>query len=276
MLERIAKLIALAENASTVAEAEAAFAKAQELASRHSIDLEVARQAAAPKERETPIMRVVRIGEKGKRSNPVLINLFSSIGSANDVQILIAHNSTFVEAYGLPSDIDTVEALWASLAITMTRFADAHVKDKNAPWRSETYEEYNRYTWGYEVKKVTGQGARRSFCDGFTGRIGTRLRQARDTSIQEADRHFHDEAVAAGEIEGGSDNLPSSMALVLKDKRKEVDEFMDADYKRRWGNRKAGAWRGGRSSGTSSSSSRSAGRDAADRASLSSRRGIAS
>jgi Protein of unknown function (DUF2786) len=266
MIERIAKLIALAEAASTVEEAEAAFAKAQAIASKYAIDLEVARQQAAPKARQTPVTRTVRIGEKGKRSNAPLILLFTTIGSANDVHCLIAHNSTFVEASGFPSDLDNVEAIWSSLAVVMTRFADAHVKDKNAAWRSET--DYDWHTG--ECKPVTGQGARRSFNEGFTWRIGDRLRDARKESIQEADTAHADDLA----LDGGSENLPVSMALVLKDKSAEVEAHQWAEYERKYGKRRAGSWRGGQSSGTRSSSSNSAGAAAADRASLQGRRAV--
>jgi hypothetical protein len=272
MIERIAKLIALAESASTVEEAEAAFAKAQQLASKYAIDLEVARQQAAPKARQTPITRTIRIGEKGKRANASLIELFTTIGSANDVHCLIAHNSTWVEAHGMPSDLDNTEALWSSLAATMTRFADAHVRDKNAPWRSETvYVPSNDYYRSGEFKPVSGQGARKSFNEGFTWRISARLREARKASIEEAD-HFHAEQHAA--IENGSDNLPSSMALVLKDKSTEVKAHMWAEYERKYGKRRPGSWRGGRSNGTRSSSANAAGASAADRASLQGRKAV--
>jgi Protein of unknown function (DUF2786) len=267
MIERIAKLIALAENAATAEEAEAAFQKAQQLASKYAIDLEVARRQAAPKAREVPVTRTIRIGEKGKRSNAMLILLFSTIGRANDVRCLIATDSTFVEASGFPSDLDTVEALWSSLAAAMTRFADALVRDKSAAWRSET-----TYDWHTgEPKAVSAQGARRSFCEGFMYRIGERLQEARKASIQEAD-HFHAEQIASGAVEAA--NLPSSMALALKDKGAEVEAHQWAQFERKYGKRRPGSWKGGRSSGTYSTSASSAGRAAADRASLSGRRAV--
>jgi hypothetical protein len=271
MIDRIAKLIALAESASTVAEAEAAFAKAQGLASKYAIDIEMARLQAAPKERQSPVSRTVRIGEKGKRANANLVLLFTAIGRANDVRCLIAVDSTFVSAHGFPSDLDTTEALWSSLAVTMTRFADALVKDKGAAWRSETvYVPSSDYYRHGEYKPVSAQGARKSFCDGFLHRIEERLQEARKASIQEAD-HFHrDQAVAAGSAE----NLPVGMALVLKDKGAEVEAHMWSAYAAKYGKRKPGSWKGGSSSARHSSSAHDAGRAAADRASLSGRRAV--
>lgn len=269
MIDRIAKLIALAENASTVEEAEAAFAKAQQLASKFAIDLELARLQAAPKVREVPESRIIRIGEKGKRANANLILLFTTIARANDVHCLIAHNSTWVDANGFPSDLDNTEALWSALAVTMTRFADAHVKDKNAPWRSEM-----TYDWHTGMPKpVTGQGARKSFCEGFMSRIGERLREARKASIDAADLAREEErATMGGELDGST--LPSSMALVLKDKSAEVEQHMWAAYEAKYGKRKPGSWKGGRSSATHSSSARNAGRSAANSASLTGRRAV--
>ena len=272
MIERIAKLIALAENASTVAEAEAAFAKAQELATRHAIDLEVARRAAAPKQRETPTQRNIRVGEKGKHANKPLINLYSRIADSNDVTILIARDSTYIIGHGMPSDLDAVDALWVSLATTMTRFADALVRDKNAEWRTETVQVWNEREWRYEDKPVSGQGARRSFCDGFIQRIGERLRDARKAAVAEADTHFHHDATVA--VTGGADNVPSSMALVLKEKKVEVESYMWSQYEQKYGRKRPrGGWNGG-SNATGSYSARSAGSRAADHVNLSGRRGI--
>jgi uncharacterized protein DUF2786 len=268
MIDRIAKLLALAEGAKTPEEAEAAFGKAQELASRYAIDLELARLRTAPKVREKPIKKTVRIGEAGQRGNAALVKLFIAIGAANDVSVLIAHNSTYVIAHGMPSDIEATEALWASLATAMVRFADAHVRDKNAPWRSEM-------AWSdrhWEMRPVTAQGARVSFYQGFTSRIGARLMEARQVVVAEAETHFHDDNAAAIE----ASTLPSSMALVLKEKRVEVEEFMNAEYRRLYGRGPRGSWRGGRSTATRSESSRSAGRAAANRADLGGRRGIGS
>jgi len=268
MIDRISKLIALAENASTEAEAAAAFEMAQRLATRHAVSIEEARLHAAPKERETPIMRVVRIGERGKHSNARLINLFTTIGRANDVHCLIAHNSTFIEATGHPSDLDATEALWIALASDMSRWGDKLVRDKNAPWRSE-----EMYDWNTgEPKPVTAQNARKSFCAGYVSRIGERLQEARNASIKEADDERQE---AAAELDGTSLPLPSSMALAMRNKSADVEAHQWAEYSRRYGKRRAGSWRGGRSAyGGQSSSASAAGRTAANNASMSGRRAV--
>jgi len=276
MIGRIAKLLALAEAAGTTAEAEAAFSKAQELASKSSIDLEVARQALAPKRRETPVTRVVTVGEKGRHANASLIKLFLEVGRSNDLEVLIAHNSTYVRLFGMPSDIDAAEAIWASLAVAMTRFGDELVRDKGAAWRAETVRvgfDHDRHE--PVVKRVTGQSARRSFAEGFIQRIGERLMDARAAAIRDADDHFHNDAAVAGEIPGST--LPSSMALVLRNKKEEVESFMYDDYKKRYGRSRPGSsWRGGGSTTARSVSAGAAGRAAADGVSLGGKRSIAS
>lgn len=273
---KIAKLLTLAENAGTEAEAHAAFAKAQELASRHAIDLELARRAAAPKQRQTPTKRRITIGEKGKHANKPLVNLLLKIADANDVECLISAQSTYVVAFGMPSDIDAAEAMWASLATTMTRFGDQHVRDKNAAWRSETVTVWNNRDWEYVTKPISAQSARRSFFDGFVSRIGVRLMEAREASIKQADEHFHNSGEPVAAVTGSSDaNLPSSMALVLKEKRQEVNAYLYDDFRRQYGRAPRASYNGG-SNGQHSASSSRAGRAAADRVDLGGRRGIAS
>jgi len=279
VIERIAKLLALAEAASTTAEAEAAFAKAQELASRHAIDLEVARVRQADRnKREVPTTRTITIGIKGTHANKPLVLLYDAIARNNDISVLIAADSTTIYPTGFPSDLDAADALWASLAVTMTKFGDALVKDKNAEWRTETTRVWSDRTYAYEEKPVTGQGARRAFYDGFTDRISTRLAEARREAVVEAEaRHFTDDA-AEIEAAAGADNLPSSMALVLKEKKAEVVEAQEAWFQDRYGRprrSRRGGWNGG-SNSRRSSTARAAGWAAGGNASLSGQRGIGS
>lgn len=269
MIDKIAKLIALAEGAGSEAEAQAAFAKAQALATKYQIDLAAAALTVTGPQRQTPQQRTVRIGEKGRHANKPLINLYSTIAHQNDVMILIAHNSTYVVAHGMAQDLDVVESLWVSLATTMTRFADELVRDRNASWRTEKVGGYDRHHY-YIEKPVTGQGARRSFCDGFTTRIGTRLQQARTETIAEYDNtHFHNSA------DDGQPNpaAVSSMALVLQSKRQEVSAYLDEQYRLKYGRTKAGSWRDDSKAAQSSSAHR-AGADAAQRVALTAARAV--
>jgi hypothetical protein len=264
MIEKIGKLLAKAEAAATEAEAEAYYEKAQSLAAAHSISLAVARAKVADSQRrEEPTHRRIRVGEKGKHVDKNLIWLFSAIADSNDVEIDIAHNSTYVVAYGMPSDIDMVERLWSSLAVTMVRLADDYIK--RGEWRGEKvyrskrvrvsngwYGPATEEVWDYYP--LTAQGARASWHEGFTARIKERLRESRAAAVADA--------VKAEPRSGiGTD-------LVLKGKEVEVK-----DYYRRASNAR-GSWRGGGRSNGNSASARSAGRRAASSAKISGSAGI--
>ena len=123
-LDRIAALLVKAERSDNPHEAEAYLAKAQALATQASVDLAVARALTARREaREQPVSATITIGERGKRANTHLVSLFVVVGQCNSLQVDIAHNSTYVIAYGMPSDIELVEALFGSLATQMTASA---------------------------------------------------------------------------------------------------------------------------------------------------------
>ena len=60
-------------------------------------------------------------GESGKRGLRTYVQLFLAIGRANNLTCDIARDSTRVYAYGFESDIEAVEALYASLVVQMVR-----------------------------------------------------------------------------------------------------------------------------------------------------------
>ena len=170
-LDRIAALLAKAERSDNAHEAEAYLAKAQALATQASVDLAVARAQTARKEaREQPTSITIVIGEKGKRANTHLVSLFVVVGQCNALQIDIAHNSTYVIAYGIPSDIELVEALFGSLATQMTAAATSWLR--TGEWRGDTY--ISRDGWR---KEHTAQTARAAFYRAFIDRIGLRLQE---------------------------------------------------------------------------------------------------
>lgn len=255
-LDRIAALLAKAERTDIAAEAEAYLAKAQALATAASIDLALARERTDARERRVePVMRTVVIGERGKRANRHLVSLFIAVAHANDVRVDIASDSTYVIAYGMPSDLETVEALFGSLAVQLATAAQQWLS--LGIWRSETYvavtKQYGRTR--RQTKVHTAQTARVAFTRAFVERIGERLDEVRRETIAHV--------VADAEDGAGTE-------LVLRRKAAEVSDFHRRESKAR------GTWGGYQGSMRADrGSSGSAGRRAATLARLSQQRAVA-
>lgn len=222
-IDRIAALLAKAERTDNAAEAEAYLAKAQLLATTASIDLALARARMAKREARTqPETRTVTIGEKGKRANRHLIALFIAVAHANDAHVDIAANSTYVIAYGMPSDLDTIDALFSSLAVQMTVSAQHWLNA--GQWRQETYV---ATTCSHGIRRRatkphTAQTARVAFYRAYVERIGERLLEVREETI----------AHAVAEASGGSET-----AVALRSKTTEIRDFHARASKARgtWG-----------------------------------------
>lgn len=178
MLERIAKLLNQAENAGTEAEAATFMAKAQQMATTHSIDLAKARHATIAKERTTPIQRDIFIGDAKTRGLRTLTDLYLGIAHANDVKCTIAHNATRVYAYGFAEDIDVSEALFASLLTQQAKALDEF--KRNGQWRDEKV--WSDRTWEY--KPQSWLTARLNFQDSYASRVSHRLLVAKMDETQ--------------------------------------------------------------------------------------------
>lgn len=181
MLEKIAKLLNQAENAGTEAEAAVFMAKAQQLASTHSIDLARARHATIEKQRTKPVQRTIHIGERGSRGLRTLVDLYLGIADANDVKCTIAHDATRVYGVGFAEDIDVSEALFASLQVQQAN-ALAEFK-KDASWKEEkVWHEGKQRGWDWtpgSYKPQTWLTARLNFQEAYAGRIRMRLMSAK-------------------------------------------------------------------------------------------------
>jgi hypothetical protein len=245
-LDRISALLAKAERTDNEAEADAYLMKAQQLATLASVDLAVARARIARREgRQQPESRTTTIGEKSKRANPHLISLFVAIAHANDVQVDVAANSTYVIGYGMPADLDVVETMFASLAVHMVHSSQAYLAA--GQWRTETYLAAIPRSRRRERRPHTAVTARAAFYRAYVERIRERLELARSQALEHVTQ-------AQPEASG---------ALVLRRKADEVRTFHRQASKAR------GSW-GGYSGAVRSTtgSAADAGRGAASRARL--------
>jgi hypothetical protein len=253
-IERIAALLAKAERTEIEAEAEAYLMKAQQLATLASIDLAVARSRTARREqRQQPESRTTTIGEKGKRANRHLITLYIAIAHANDAQVDVAANSTYVIGYGMPGDLDVIEAMFGSLCVQMVHAGQGFVTSR--VWVGETYVAVeNRRR---RVKDHTAQTARAAFYRAYIQRIEERLAEARRQAMSD---------IPAAST-GGTDRATAQ--VVLREKAVEVTDFhrRNSDARGSWGGYSGGVR-------SPSGSAAAAGRTAASRARLSPSTGI--
>lgn len=249
-LTRIANLLRQAEGTDNEHEAATFLQAAQRLATAASIDLAVARAhdpAGAP---SGPTVRQIAIGTAGKRGLRTYVALFVAIGHANDLKVDVAHNSTFVMAYGFPGDIDATETLYSSLVVQMVTASDAYLKSgaykeevaakvvtDSSGWRTRRRVEYT------PLSPIT---ARLNFQSAFAERIGTRLREARDQ--------------ARAEAESADTTRSTSTQIALRDKEIEVVDYHRSESTAR------GTWRGSSASAGYSEGARRAGDRAGRRA----------
>lgn len=249
IIDKIAKVLNQAENASTQEESETYLKAAQALSTKYSIELAEARaHTAKGQKRETPVRRTVDLQDFGRNTKKHLVNLFSAVSGPNDVRIDIAHNSTRVYPYGFPSDIELVETIFAHLAVQMVEEANKFLE--SGEYKNETQKtfvrrkKYDPYGWyrdskgaydwreEYVEKPIDGRVARSNFYSAFISRVGQRLREARLETVAEA------------EVE------TTGTELVLAAKMDEVNAHYKATSNAR------GSWKGASTSGYSASSSR--------------------
>lgn len=256
IIERIGKLLIQSERTNNEAEQDVFFKKAQELASRHSVELELARQAVTNKELlETPTHKRIQIAQDGTQLRPVFCELFMAIGGAQDLKFTIAHDSTYVNAYGFPSDIAITEAIYAHVVHQMMEECAAFIR--GGTWRDEKVIRYNRRTGAYEQKTINARVVKRQFFEAFSSRIGRRLREAK--------REAEAQKVTVTSSEGVTSE--STGALVLVRKKDAVNDYYETN------NNARGTWGGNRNTYTSNAGL-SGGAAAGDRARLGGQRSL--
>lgn len=223
---RIGALLAKAEGTDNEAERDTYIAKAQELATKYAIDMELARIAAGGKEaREAPKAERIQLFEWGDTSQTraFFCELFMGIGKANNLRFLVDGKSRYVIAHGYQSDIDITKQMYASLSLQMVAAAETYLRTDE--WRGER--DYFIDRTG-EVRRMTARTARRSFYHGFARTIGTRCAEA----VRRAEEETY--TTSTGSTSG---------ALVLANRKSEVDKFYASVPKGR------GGWGGGSSIG---------------------------
>ncbi len=234
-IDRISKLLQMAERAKTAEEAAAFFAKAQALATAHEISLAEARQRQPTAQREQPVQQLVTVGRPRQQANRHYLRLLVALARTNGCEIGLYNNNTAAVLFGLPSDIATVERLFASVAPQMVRLGEQYLAAGS--WRAELVVDLRSRT----ARPATRQSARASFYQGFTDTLSTRIRQAADQAKRAAEDseraagdHFHQ-----GDGHDAASPQRTGVEIALRAKELEVRAFA----KQHLG---GGTWRGGR------------------------------
>jgi len=250
-VRRVAALLAKAESTASAPEAEAYLAKAALVAQRHSVDMAVAamRPDAHP---EGPTHRMLTIGEPRRALNKLLVSLMVATARAWSVRVDIGHGSTYVLVYGMPADLDRVEAVFATASAMMLTRAQEHVR--SGLWQGTTY----RSPEGGPARPVTASVARNAFCLGFIHRLGVNLehaaRQARTGAGGEPG------VAHAPGARGAPATAPATHRVNLALRARDLAV---TDYHRQT-SRARGTWRGSASGAGAAAQSRRAGERAAD------------
>lgn len=282
-LRLIADLLARAERSDSQAERDLALARAQREAARHGIDLAEAAyaraRAGAPVE---PEERSVTIGRARTPGLKTFTALFVAVCHANDIQCLIARDSTRVYAHGMASDLDVAETLYASLVVQM----DVALGEWLAA--GEHLRRDPRDPWGRARRSAAPAPpnlgvVRRSFREGYTARVARLLLEAKEATVRERIAESS-AARGAGSVPGGRRGSAAgpqghaageltSTALALREKTKSVETL----HRRRMAELGArGSWTGRRDGAQLHESAAQAGWEAGGRADMRgrARRGI--
>ncbi len=158
--ERVRALLAKAESTTYPDEAEAFTAKAQELIARHAIDLALLDRGQAAGD---VTGRRILIDDPYGRAKSVLVSV---IARANGASAVFNEGLGFSTVFGAPTDVDTVELLYASLLTQATASMAAAGRSGGA--------------------RARGRAFRQSFLLAFSTRIGERLEAATSTAVDDA------------------------------------------------------------------------------------------
>lgn len=252
-VERIAKLLAKADGAKTVAEQAAYMAKAEMLAKLAEISLAEARLATPEQKREQPTQQRIVVGRPRQQANRHMLRLLSRLGRANGLVVGLYSDNTSAVLFGLPSDIATVETMFAHIGPQMVRMAEEY--RQAGTWQGE---------WVIDVdggfpRRMNARIAKANFYAGFVDEVARRVEAAARKARRQAtaDEHFHhDPTVGRAQPTG-----QSGAEIALRAKDDDVREFAARHLGR-------GSWRGGDSRTPRHGGSLAAGARAGSRASI--------
>jgi hypothetical protein len=182
IVHRVTALLAKAESTTYPDEAEALTAKAQQLMTRHAIDVVAVEAEGSGGARASG--RRIGIDDPYARAR---VTLLSEVARANRCRAVWSRGLGFATVFGDEGDLDAVEVLYTSLLVQATRAMVAArppgsgAGDRDAPSATRSF--------------------RQSFLVAYAHRIGDRLRRAAEHAAAEADA----EHAAGG---GGGSLLP--------------------------------------------------------------------
>jgi hypothetical protein len=132
IVDQLSKILNQAERAEEGSpERELFMERAMRMSQVYSIDLAVARSHREKKERiEQPEKRDFKVGEHGKPSKSAhFVDLLIAICDNHDIEVTISHSRVYVYGFGMPSDLDVAERLYAILSLQMVQEADKGLRE---------------------------------------------------------------------------------------------------------------------------------------------------
>ncbi len=164
MLVRVRGLLAKAESTSFEEEAEALSAKAQELMSRHSIDVALVESGSS---HGPSAPSGIRIGLESPYAS-AKATLIGAVAAANKCRTVRCEDLGFVTVFGYEPDLEATELLYTSLLVQATTAMGPAERRAGSAAQSRK------------------RAFRHSFLVGYASRIGERLREAARGAAEEA------------------------------------------------------------------------------------------
>ena len=242
VVDLVTKMLNQADGAGTQEERIAFLEGAERVASKHSLDLALMRkrQADANEERSSrpitgKLYDLTPLPSTTMRN--LAVELGSAIGRAHGTECIIRGRSQFITFMGFPEDVHMVELMLSRVLPMMFEDADTYLRSPE-----------------HRESGVAAVSARITFCKSYAREVGSRLKEAIQTT--------QDEAVH--ETEGQGEAPAGSTEIALQAKAVEVQDYVKYEFKR-LGVR--GSWSGSRTS-NGSGSAHDSGRRAAREANL--------